>query len=254
MKRIVLWIEELMKTSFLWVCDLCSSLSYPSAVPSSPCFLSPHLAASHSARLISFSSPPLPAALCEPAQTYSCTEQRRAAASRLPGPAWAGICFCPLPCPGPGALRRLQMSEGLLNLSRNGQLNGQLKDLLNWLEREMWWCILQCLRKWLKISCSIYATASPALGACQTPQFWNTAQRSHSPHQLLRTERTFPILALWEWLEPPNYSSAMTKISAHRCQVSQAFKFFMSCGLDYSCFIIFQIHIMILCPINSLGG
>lgn len=80
------------------------------------------------------------------------------------------------------------------------------------------------------------------------------AHSSHSHHQLLRTDRTFPTLALWEWLEPPNYSCAMTKISVHRCQVSQAFKSFMSCGLDYSCFIIFQIHLMILCPINSVGG
>lgn len=46
----------------------------------------------------------------------------------------------------------------------------------------------------------------------------------------------------------------MTKTSAHRCQVTKAFKSFMSCGLDYSCFIIFQIHDMILCPINSVGG
>ena len=82
----------------------------------------------------------------------------------------------------------------------------------------------------------------------------NIVHSSHSHHQLLRTDRTFPVLALWEWLEPPNYSCAMTKISAHRCQVSQAFKSFMSCGLDYSCFIIFHIHVMILCPINSVGG
>lgn len=82
----------------------------------------------------------------------------------------------------------------------------------------------------------------------------NIGHSSHSHHRLLRTDRTFPILALWEWLEPPNYSYAVTKNSAHRCQVSQAFKSFMSCGLDYSCFIIFQIHVMILCPINSVGG
>jgi len=82
----------------------------------------------------------------------------------------------------------------------------------------------------------------------------NIVHSSHSHHQLLRTDRTFPILALWKWLEPPNYSCTMRKISAYRCQVSQAFKSFVSCGLEYSCFIIFQIHVMILCPINSVGG
>lgn len=82
----------------------------------------------------------------------------------------------------------------------------------------------------------------------------NVVHSSHSHHQLLRTDRTFPVLALWEWLEPPNYSSAMTKISTHRCQVSQAVKSLMSYGLDHSCFIIFQILVMILCPINSVGG
>lgn len=77
---------------------------------------------------------------------------------------------------------------------------------------------------------------------------------SHSHYQLLRTDRTFPVLALWEWLEPPIYSCAMKKISAYRCQVSQAFKSFLSSALDYSCLIIFQVHVMTLYPINSVGG
>lgn len=82
----------------------------------------------------------------------------------------------------------------------------------------------------------------------------NIVHSSHSHHRLLRTDRTFPVLALWEWLEPPIYSCVVKKISAHRCQVSQAFKSFLSSGLDYSCLIIFQIHVTTLYPINSVGG
>lgn len=100
MKRIVLWIEELMKTSFLWVCDLCSSISYPSAVPSSPRFLSPHLAASHSARLISFiSSSP-----CCPVWASTDIQLHRAAQGCSLTPSWPSLSrhlLLPPPLPRP---------------------------------------------------------------------------------------------------------------------------------------------------------
>lgn len=48
-EQVVLWIEELMKTSFLWVCILCSSISYTSAVPSSTVPMTPpyHIPPTH---------------------------------------------------------------------------------------------------------------------------------------------------------------------------------------------------------------
>lgn len=92
-EQVILWIEELKKNGFYWVCDLCFSISYTSAVPFSPYSLWPLLVAFQPD-----SSPPIstPCVILH-------TIHHINAASCLQGPAWAGTCFCSVPCPVPGA-------------------------------------------------------------------------------------------------------------------------------------------------------
>ena len=152
-EQVVLWIEELMKTSFLWVCVLhflhfCCPLFC--IVPmTSPCHI-PHN-----------SSPPaetpssLPVGLCVLAGWHQAqlagirlswlagqhaTEQVTAGFT----PSWPSLL---LPCSSPSRRSLPQTSDiwspvPVLNLIGNGQLKGQLKTLFGWLAVR--WCDHVC--------------------------------------------------------------------------------------------------------------
>lgn len=147
-EQVVLWIEELTKTSFLWVCALCSSISYPSAVPSStvpltsPCHIPPN------------SSPPvaapssLPVGLCalagrrsaQPGGDQHAMEQATAGLT----PSWPSLLLL-RSSPSPRSLPQtseIWRSVPVLNLIGNGQLNGQLKNVFGW--RALRWCDHVC--------------------------------------------------------------------------------------------------------------
>lgn len=176
-EQVVLWIDESMKISFLWVCVLCSSFSCTFAVPFSAQSLWPHLAISHLTHLLWL-------------QLLSL--------SQLAGACWlAGIrqfameritCWLHnFVAQSASALFLSQSQESCTDLryqkacpcAKSGwkrSIKWPVKKCIWMTISEMVWsCTLQPLKTWLNISRKMHVRANPACRLCQASRFWSTS-------------------------------------------------------------------------------